>query len=309
MNGLIISKSVYNMFYIDIYMNPYHYIGFLIFIIFIVQLIKYFVNQKVLLVGGAIQGSTQDTFYPIKYDMPFQQTPLNKNTYIFWHIATIGSWYDIVTDQLNKIISSSLINHVNNIYIGVISSDIFEYQKLTHLLSTSKFYNKFNILFKKNSGFENQTLNALKHFCNHNPKSNILYIHSKGVTRNTKPVADWRNYMEYFLIEKYHNCFKILNTHDHCGVNWTDGIKNTWIKPHYSGNFWWATSDYIKTLPDIDTRTKFDNQRDLIDLIEFWIGRNSNGKHYSFYQSITDQFSMLAFHYKHQFPRIIYSTL
>lgn len=270
-------------------MNQLLFLGLLIFII---QLIRSICDQKLFLIGGYNSLS-------------------NKNTYIFWHIATIGSWYDIVNDQLTKLINSGLINHVNNVYIGLINNNTVEHTKLIQLLTKSKFYNKFTILFKKDSGFENQTLNALKHFCDQLPNnyiSNILYIHSKGVTRNTKPVSDWRNYMEYFLIEKYNNCFEILNNYDHCGVNWTSEIKNTWIKQHYSGNFWWATSNYIKTLPNMDTRLKFNNQRDLIDLIEFWIGRNLRGKHHSLHQSIPDKFKMLSFHYKYQYPRIIYDT-
>lgn len=277
-------------------MNQLLFIGVLIFII---QLIRFVSKQKWFMSGGW----KNDQHLSIDH---------KKNTYIYWHIATIGSWFDIVSDQLDKLDKSGLLNQANGVYIGIINSNHIEYHKLIKLLSTSTFRNKFTILFKKSNGYENQTLNALKQFCDQlhiNNPSNILYIHSKGVTRNTKPVSDWRNYMEYFLIEKYQNCLKILNHHDHCGVNWTSGIKNTWIKAHYSGNFWWATSNYIKTLPPMDIRLKFNNQRDLIDLIEFWIGRNPNGKHYSFHQSIGDQFKMLAFHYKYPFPRIIYDVV
>lgn len=75
----------------------------------------------------------------------------------------------------------------------------------------------------------------------------IGYIHLKGAGRPWyKEVADWRRLMEFFIIDNYQHCVKWLaRDYTVVGCNWTPV---SWIKPHFSGNFWWAESEYIKTL-------------------------------------------------------------
>ena len=48
--------------------------------------------------------------------------------------------------------------------------------------------------------------------------------------------------MEYYLIHKHKECIKRLDEYDIVGVNYG---KNP---DHFSGNFWWCTSDYFLTL-------------------------------------------------------------
>lgn len=75
----------------------------------------------------------------------------------------------------------------------------------------------------------------------------ILYIHSKGALTENHCTHLWREYMQAFLIEDYRNCMDTLMWHgyDTCGVD-----LNPFGGLHYSGNFWWARSDYIAALPD-----------------------------------------------------------
>jgi hypothetical protein len=59
----------------------------------------------------------------------------------------------------------------------------------------------------------------------------------------------WREYLEWGVIENYKNCLDSLEYSDLAGVN----FYNT-PSPHFSGSFFWATSKYIKTLPDPSTK-------------------------------------------------------
>lgn len=95
--------------------------------------------------------------------------------------------------------------------------------------------------------FELPTLRRISEFSKKNPRSKILYLHTKGISYSkTHPfysnVQDWIKYMLYFACQ-VPRCVQILDSYDTAGCNRLE-------KPHhhYSGNFWWATAKYINTL-------------------------------------------------------------
>ena len=47
--------------------------------------------------------------------------------------------------------------------------------------------------------------------------------------------------MLYFLIQKKERCLELLDDYDAVGINYFRDLA-----PHYSGNFWWTTSEHIK---------------------------------------------------------------
>jgi hypothetical protein len=63
--------------------------------------------------------------------------------------------------------------------------------------------------------------------------------------------------MSHFVLQRAPDCLKALDHHDLAGVEW-----GTEPEPHFSGNFWWATSDYLKTLPEPSGNP------------ELWVGQN-----------------------------------
>jgi len=87
----------------------------------------------------------------------------------------------------------------------------------------------------------------------------ILYIHTKGASKqDNENVISWRHLMNYFNIEKVKNVFKLFektefNTY---GVHYISSNN----RPHYSGNFWWAKSSYLKTIETthINKKIRFD---------------------------------------------------
>ncbi len=137
------------------------------------------------------------------------------NVHIYYHIALVGDNARIVNNTLGKIISSKL----------------YEYS------------NSLNCLMYKNvTEFEYPTLNKLyEHAINED--AYFLYIHTKGAANPCQFSDDWRNYMEYFTIENWQKCVDMLEKFDSVGVNFQ-------YEPykHYSGNYWWSKSSYLKTL-------------------------------------------------------------
>lgn len=180
---------------------------------------------------------------------------------IFYHISCIGSWEDIVKDQVNKIVYSGLYDDVDSINCYILGCGNFKaLEKCKNLLKS--FGNKFIIqkheLFEKCG--EEFTISDIKNHINDETK--FLYLHTKGVSRYNNEtyrleniyfiidrlyqnIMDWKNVMEFMLIKNYKECLYELNTHDVVGINWCTSPK------HFSGNFWWSTGKYFLTLPNI----------------------------------------------------------
>jgi len=165
--------------------------------------------------------------------------------YIYIHICCINNWKDIVGDLVNKIKDSGLYEKIDEIrccFLGDFTTDFFGGDPKIHVRGNSSDL----------SLHEKFTIDLLREDAINEPHFQVLYMHSKGVSNqyvtNLKKagyIKDWVNYMCYFLIYKHELAFKTLEGADTVGVN-LQLIPP--IKPHYSGNFWWANSDYIKKL-------------------------------------------------------------
>jgi hypothetical protein len=140
---------------------------------------------------------------------------------------------------------------------------------------------------------ETETLMSLRDFAFKNPDYKILYLHTKGASKNTLNSQSYRLMMEYFVIDRWKECVEHLNEYDCVGQTWiingdtiwSDGtrVPNTKNIGHFSGNFWWANASYINRLDHNYLETGYRLDR------EFWIGTGNNYKVKSLYQW-TDQF-------------------
>lgn len=110
------------------------------------------------------------------------------------------------------------------------------------------------------------------------PDTFFLYCHSKGVTHGTgTPEADlntrWRKAMLAHVVDGWRDSLAPLSAGrcDAAGPFYLE--PEAWLArqpyfgrvPYFAGNFWWATSDYLRGLPPITV----DDER---YLAEIWIG-------------------------------------
>jgi len=121
--------------------------------------------------------------------------------------------------------------------------------------------------------FEKPALLAIENYASsHN--GYVLYLHSKGVSNpGDESKGKWRRLMMRELVDKWENCVLQLQHYDVIGVDWRD------MPPisHFCGNFWYASSKYLRKLADFNFY--YDNPRYRIwDRIcdkrlgcEFWI--------------------------------------
>lgn len=222
---------------------------------------------------------------------------------VFVHLVDIDGSEHIARDILNRIIDSNLINN-STVYVYC-QYDRANFIWVEELL---KDHASAVILYPdtKSADFEIPTLIALKSYCD-TTDSYVLYLHHKGASRlnskRTGNVTDWRELMLYYNVDQWEQCIASLSTgHDTVGVNWM----NDALYPHYSGNFWWATSDYIKQLPELKLPDgtnqsqfnfkKYSYRHDA----EFWIGIGKPHA-YSLHDSNID-------HYRVAYPPSLYKA-
>ncbi len=167
---------------------------------------------------------------------------MNKNS-IFIHTAIIEGYNERISQFIDIINVSGLSDNIDNIYIcyigeGDIKIDV-KYEKFKYI--------KLIKVSENVSDYELPTLQYIYNFCIENVDYNVLYIHTKNIGKQLNIcIEDQIKYMLYFLVSRWKDCVNLLNStnNNSCGVDLR-------IEPslHYSGNFWWAKSNYIKRLP------------------------------------------------------------
>jgi hypothetical protein len=194
------------------------------------------------------------------------------------HVCQKGEWRRSFQMLMKSIEESGLYDHATVIRICVVNDfgkvvedPLFEKDKFEiHFVGESKEYERPTLLHMRK-----QAENA-KYF----------YVHTKGLRHfglgNEQCVVDWINLLLYWNIEKWRDAVDKLDVYDTYGCNDT-GF-------HYSGNFWWATSAHIRTLPD--------KIGDYYTAAEDWVQINRDNK-YCVYKSGLQGFG----HYNTPFPR------
>jgi hypothetical protein len=194
---------------------------------------------------------------------------LRRKTIVYFHIATIGNYQEVVDEIFESLAKTNLINVADSINVCIVGDG-----KLT---IPTNFNIKTNQIPDINIG-EFYTLKQIETYCKNTiTNDKILYIHTKGVTSNNNEcINDWRKYMLYFNVIEHEQANKELDNFDTYGVDLvTEPTK------HYSGNFWWANSNHIKKLPSIAEISKADAKAILTirHNAEFWLMmRDGNNK-------------------------------
>lgn len=214
---------------------------------------------------------------------------------IYFHCYCFGSYASVLYNKYKKINNSELLKNIDNFY--VIVSNTQERHK-DFLQQFSTLSNKIKIINLPNPVFndESDTLNFILQQSNDSSTNRrILYLHTKGVTHShqlvKKNVDAWVEYLDLYNIHKWKECVDALDTHDVAG-----GLYESSNPKHFSGNFWWANTNYIKTLPEINEK----NYK-LFNRGEFWILSNTDKIYPVSENSTIDRYQNLVFDQK-DFP-------
>lgn len=206
---------------------------------------------------------------------------LMNNCVAFFHVATIGKYQEVYNELIQTIVSSGLYNYLDHLFVGIVGDKPVDGLGL----------DKLQILYQGENldNYEFLTLRKLQILAYSCTNHRILYIHTKGLTTAgySEAISDWRRYMAYFVIERYKDCLGFLENYDVCGVDW-----RTNPAPHFSGNFWWATSEYIRRLPSIEDISQVGAKQVISTSLrhnaEMWIGMSDTVNAKSLYDCGVD---------------------
>lgn len=210
--------------------------------------------------------------------------------YAFITVHAKNDWQEISKTILDEMHRSGLWEKLDRLFVFTDGNSWFTTEKTE--------------LFKKaESDFEFPAIEKIKEIADAAEENiRILYLHTKGSSKNQLApdkdnMNDWFKLMLYATVSMHNVCFKALESHDACGANYSE-CKGLHFPHHFSGNFWWANSNYIKTLPPVSRTIPYSGFHERHNA-EFWIGENKNGKMYSIINSNVN-------HYHQRYPEQLY---
>lgn len=208
----------------------------------------------------------------------------NKKIVIYIHICCINNYEDIFMNFVDLIKKSKLYDVVYEIRCGVLG---FQSQKFKNFI---KEHSKIKIVIEDDNIklYESFTINKIIED-SILEDNNILYLHTKGCTKpHDINVKSWVDYLCYFNITKWKIALDYLDANDMVGVNLQDRYGE---ELHYSGNFWWTKSSYVKYMKKIIHKQYNDP--------EFHMTKDGLGKFISLRHSYCS-------HYNKQYPKELY---
>ena len=177
----------------------------------------------------------------------------------FYHVYAIDGWKPVVHEHLDAMYRTDLVLNLAEFYVGLVGPQ----------RAAAAIYIQDHIPCKiageAEQGWEQVTLRSMWRWAQTAEPANVLYTHTKGISRVTDANTAWRREMETSLVLNWKDALVDLESHDAVGCRWM--IEHD----HYpygifAGNFWWVKSETVKTF-----RQPFNDYR---YGAEAWLGQN-----------------------------------
>jgi hypothetical protein len=195
---------------------------------------------------------------------------------VVYHCYLVGNWKEIVNEQLNRLKSSGLYDSADIIEVTV-NLDKTDKSEFENVVSN---YTKLNVEYFTDNTAEYPGIKKVRELALSND-TKIFYFHTKGVSNNynnyndktisqekIENIQQWKECLEYFLIDKWEESIELLDSYDNVGVTCNGG----W----YWGNFWWSQSSHIKKTSEVGLWGRWD--------YEAWLNRDTpESKNYEFH--------------------------
>ena len=196
----------------------------------------------------------------------------------FYHLATMGHYKQVDAEILGLVKHSGLLKELDSLKIGVVGNGDIDLLYEDEKMEIKRLDNSVG-------AYEYPIMKWLREYCFEN-ECYVLYFANVGVS-HAKEREDyypgWRDLCCHFCIMKYKECLKALEMdYNTCSIEW-----QKYPCPHFSGSFWWAKSEYIKTLPTLEDARTYGNEKIKSKRhgTEFWIGMSDNVHQKTFYQT------------------------
>jgi hypothetical protein len=231
---------------------------------------------------------------------------------VFVHLNDLPGAFDLMSEQLTLASESGLLDTAEEVILCT-NGNANNFTAAKEVMA--EFENVKFVHVSDNTGlWEFPTLDYMKHVVDTSEEEfYICYFHLKGLSRRGDAcVQDWRQYMEYWCIDRWEdNVAKLDEGMDTVGANYIEG---PWA--HYSGNFWWARASYVRKLEPLvhPDNIAWGTPSKYIDAVldngnfryehEAWIG--SKNPVWAELHSSPGKL-MPGWHFEHPYPRELYA--
>jgi hypothetical protein len=192
---------------------------------------------------------------------------------VYYHIYAVDGVESIINEQLSLIESHFKFPFILNIGISIPNENVSTSKILDDIYSFKKL--KPIIRDIRSKGHEFITLELIEKDKElFGDTDFILYLHTKGASKigseQYNNVKSWRQFMNYFNIEKCESVFKIFEKTSYNTYGVLFGKAGPWMI--YSGNFWWMKASYAKTinLDGVRRSSRFSSEHSFLQMGENW---------------------------------------
>lgn len=170
--------------------------------------------------------------------------------HVFWHICIhqekLARGIHIIQRQFDKMVRSQLLERVERVNVVFVGNIPFPCPEMLR-------HPKVSIIATIRHGYEGVTSHCLKRTCDtQDHETLVLYLHNRGMSHpQDSPSEDWTLMMEYFVVERWRHSIQLLRDKYACGCElWahTSRVNPKDFIYHYSGNFWWSRSTYVRQI-------------------------------------------------------------
>lgn len=180
---------------------------------------------------------------------------------IYYHVYAIENVETIVEEQLSLL---QRIKQPMELKIGLsVCRPDFDYRSLLNLISPHVINYEDNEFLTLNLILGDEIKD----------EDFVFYLHTKGASKMNTPLYEveshWRGLMNENLITNYKGVITKLKHHNTYGflLEELEGGRDI-----YSGNFWWATGTYVKTidLTGVDPKNRYNAELNFIQRGKNW---------------------------------------
>jgi hypothetical protein len=164
---------------------------------------------------------------------------------VFYHIAAMGNWQTVVEEHFD-ILRAAELQSVRVSYVGCPDGIDIVRQTAEEAGVQIAVMRNDPLL----TAYETPAMRMIQDWAIGAPETgSILYFHTKGVSApNDQDKRKWRKLMNHEVLMNWQQLVPKLQSFDVIGVNW----RNCQPVAHFSGNFWWARADWVRSLAPFD---------------------------------------------------------
>lgn len=199
-------------------------------------------NQRTVILFGLVALFSLNVIlrYPHELHQLLVTDANNPSLVVFYNIyvgADVNRSMSIIQEQMAALTNSSIFSSIDSLRFASIGQPTIAEATMANVCSALECVH----LGHQEAADEEATLTPLYEYCVQNPDHRVLYLHTKGSSRDDPGQKYWRaNMMEAVLHADCHS-----RRCDACGLQ-----AEVYPWAHYTGNFWTADCSYIhKLLP------------------------------------------------------------